>query len=97
MKHKEEVLALLDEGKKVWEIAKALKVTKNTVYNVLYRSGTKLDKGTKCKEAAIYSMTHGASSASKKFGIKREAIYHYRRVYKEAIQEALKNQKEKES
>lgn len=90
MKHKEEVLAMLAEGKKVWEIAQSLQVSKNTVYNVLYRSGTKLAKGTKCKEAAIYSITHGASSASIKFGIKREAIYNYRIVYRLEIQEALK-------
>ena len=94
MKHQEQVLALFSEGKKTHEIAQALQISKGSVYMIIYRSGLKVGKGEKCKQAAIYSKTHGVLAASEKFGIKKEAIYHYRRVYRNEIQEALQLKEE---
>ncbi len=89
MLDKKVVKALFLEGVKIHEIAQNFVASKAAVYMALYREGVRVSRGSKCREAAIYSKTHGVLAASEKFRIKKEAIYHYRRVYRNEIQEAL--------
>lgn len=81
--------ALFLEGAKIHEIAQKFGTSKAAVYMALYREGVRVSRGSKCREAASYSKTHTVRETSEKFEIKKEAIYHYRRVYRNEIQEAL--------
>ena len=82
MLDKDEVVKLFNEGKKIHELAEMFRTTKGAVYMALYREGVRVSRGSKCREAAIYSKTHTVRETSEKFGMKREAVYNYRRKYK---------------
>ena len=82
MLNKKVVKTLFLEGAKIHEIAQKFGASKAAVYMALYREGIRVSRGSKCREAAIYSKTHGVREASEKFGMKKEAIYNYRRLYK---------------
>ena len=81
MLDKKEVKRLFLEGEKVHEIAQQFGASKAAVYMALYRSGVRVGRGDVCRQAAEYSRIHGVQEAALKFGMKREAVYNYRRKY----------------
>ena len=82
MLDKDAVVKLFNEGKKIHELAEMFNTTKGAVYMALYRSGVHVGRGDTCRQAAEYSRIHGVQEAALKFGMKKEAVYNYRRKYK---------------
>ena len=80
--NKELVLKTYQETQCVSETAQRLNMTKNAVYQAVYRCGYPIKKVRRCQEAALYSAEHGIREAAEKFGMKIEAIHHYRCKYK---------------
>lgn len=78
---KEEVVKTYQETQCISQTAQTHNMTKGAVYQALHRSGIPAKKVRRCQEAAIYSAEHGIREAAEKYGMKIEALHHYRRIY----------------